>query len=139
MLFGWDPNQREANLVRHKLDLLDGQILFDGRPVVSFPSPRNNEMRFISTRRIGPKFQSVVWTERDETTRLISFRREMAKQERISHASAEEIQAMRKQGGTHSDWAAAEQLSEAEVERLAEEDDGALPEGWDSTVEIGLP
>ena len=39
MLFEWDDNKREANLARHNLDLLDGQILFDGRPVVSFPSP----------------------------------------------------------------------------------------------------
>ena len=32
----------------------------------------------------------------------------MAKKERILHASAEEIQAMRKQGKTRSDWAAAD-------------------------------
>jgi hypothetical protein len=53
----------------------------------------------------------------------------MAKKERILHASAEEIQAMRKQGKTRSDWAAVEQFSKAEVERLADEDDGPLPEG----------
>jgi uncharacterized protein (DUF4415 family) len=63
----------------------------------------------------------------------------MAKKERILHASADEIQAMREQGKTRSDWAAAEQLSNAEVERLANEDDGPLPEGWESTVDIGLP
>ena len=63
----------------------------------------------------------------------------MAKRERIMRASADEIQAMRKQGKTRSDWAAAERLSKAEVERLADEDDGPLPEGWESTVEIGLP
>jgi uncharacterized protein (DUF4415 family) len=63
----------------------------------------------------------------------------MARKERILHASAEEIQAMRKQGKTRSDWAAAEATSNAEVERLAHEDDGPLPEGWESTVEIGPP
>jgi uncharacterized protein (DUF4415 family) len=63
----------------------------------------------------------------------------MAKKERISHASTEEIQAMRKQGQTRSDWAAAEAMNDAEVERSANEDDGPLPEGWESTVEIGLP
>ena len=55
----------------------------------------------------------------------------MAKKERISHASAEEIQAMRKQGQTRSDWAAAEAMNDAEVERSANEDDGPLPEGWE--------
>jgi uncharacterized protein (DUF4415 family) len=63
----------------------------------------------------------------------------MARKERILHASAEEIQAMRKQGKTRSDWTAAEAMSNADVERLAGEDDGPLPEGWESTVEIGLP
>jgi len=63
----------------------------------------------------------------------------MAKKERIARASADEIQAMRRQGKTESDRAAAEQLSQAEVERLADEDDGPLPEGWEASVEVGLP
>jgi uncharacterized protein (DUF4415 family) len=63
----------------------------------------------------------------------------MVKKERIVHASADEIQAMREQGKTRSDWAAAEQLSNADVERLANEDDGPLPEGWEAAVQIGLP
>jgi|SRR5580704_12812456 uncharacterized protein (DUF4415 family) len=63
----------------------------------------------------------------------------MRKKEHLMRASADEIRAMRKQGQTRSDWAAAEQLSRTEVERLADEDDGPLPEGWESTVEIGIP
>lgn len=86
MLFSWDPDKRETNLARHKLDLLDGQILFDGRPVITFPSPRNTEMRFVSTEQIGPKFYTVVWMERATTTRLISFRRARNGEERAYHA-----------------------------------------------------
>jgi uncharacterized protein (DUF4415 family) len=63
----------------------------------------------------------------------------MAKKERIVRASAKDIQTMRKQGKTRSDWPAAEQMPQADVERLAEEDDGLLPEGWESSVEIGVP
>jgi uncharacterized protein (DUF4415 family) len=63
----------------------------------------------------------------------------MAKKERIVRASAEAIQAMRDRGESRSDWQAAERLTQAEVERLAEEDDGPLPDGWESTVEIGVP
>ena len=33
---------------------------------------------------------------------------------------------------------AAEAMSQAEVERLADEEDGPLPEGWESTVELGV-
>jgi len=30
-------------------------------------------------------------------------------------------------------------MSQAEVERLADEEDGPLPEGWENSVVIGLP
>ena len=63
----------------------------------------------------------------------------MAKKELIERASAEQLQAMRDRGESRSDWQAAEAMSRDEVERLADEDDGALPEGWESTVEIGVP
>lgn len=63
----------------------------------------------------------------------------MAKKEHIAHASAEQIQAMRDRGESRSDWRSAEAMSEEEVERLADEEDGPLPEGWESTVEIGVP
>ena len=63
----------------------------------------------------------------------------MANKERIVRASADAIKSMREQGKTRSDWAAADQMIPAEVERLADKDDGLLPEGWESTVEIGVP
>jgi uncharacterized protein (DUF4415 family) len=63
----------------------------------------------------------------------------MARKERIVRASAEEIQAMRDRGESRSDWSAAEGLTQAEVEHLAEKDDGPLPQGWETTVEIGVP
>ena len=63
----------------------------------------------------------------------------MENKEYIKRASAEEIQAMRERGEIRSDWAAAERMSAAEVEILADDEDGKLPEGWESTVVIGLP
>jgi hypothetical protein len=38
-MFEWDAAKRDRNLARHRLDLTDAQLLFDGRPVVSTPSP----------------------------------------------------------------------------------------------------
>ncbi len=61
----------------------------------------------------------------------------MAKSERIVRAPAEQLQAMRDRGESRSDWRAAEAMSQVDVERLADEDDGPLPEGWENTVEIG--
>jgi len=63
----------------------------------------------------------------------------MAKKGRIVRASTDEIQSMREQGKTRSDWSAAEQMAQADVERLADEDDGPLLEGWEISVEIGVP
>jgi uncharacterized protein (DUF4415 family) len=63
----------------------------------------------------------------------------MEKKERIVRVSAETARAMVTRGESRSDWAAAEAMSQAEVERLAEEEDGPLPAGWETTVEVGLP
>ena len=82
MPFEWDETKRQGNVVRHKLDLIRGGDLFDGRPVVTFPSPRCGELRFVTTGLIDGKFHTVVWTERGEATRLISFRRARDAEER---------------------------------------------------------
>ena len=63
----------------------------------------------------------------------------MPRNGRIVRASAEEIEAMRRRGESRSDWEAAQRMPQAEIERLADAEDGPLPEGWESTVEIGLP
>ena len=81
-MFEWDVAKRDRNLARHRLDLTDAQLLFDGRPVVSTPSPRDGEMRFVTTGRIGEKVYSAVWTKRGEAIRLISFRRARDGEER---------------------------------------------------------
>jgi uncharacterized DUF497 family protein len=60
----WDENKRAINRERHKLDLIDGQMLFDGRPVISYPSPRHGEQCSVTVESIGAKFYAVVWTER---------------------------------------------------------------------------
>jgi hypothetical protein len=86
MVFEWDETKREVNRDKHKLDLIDGQYLFDGRPVVSFPSSRGDEGRFVTVGPIGPKFYAVVWTERSGATRLISFRRARDGEERAYRA-----------------------------------------------------
>lgn len=63
----------------------------------------------------------------------------MTRKERIVRASAEAIQAMHDRGESRSDWQTAAQLSQAEVERLAEKDDGPLPQGWGKAAKIGVP
>ncbi len=85
--FEWDPVKRNQNIQRHKLDLLEACDLFDGRSVISYPSPRDGEQRFVTVGRIGGRFHAAVWTERDGNIRLISFRRARDGEERQHRAS----------------------------------------------------
>jgi uncharacterized DUF497 family protein len=86
MLFEWDETKRQRNIARHGIDLIFGRRLFDGRSVVTVASPRDGELRFVTTGPIGEKLHSVVWTERGATIRLISLRRARDGEERAYRA-----------------------------------------------------
>ena len=61
----------------------------------------------------------------------------MRKNDNIVRATAEDMLAMAARGESRTDWAAAGSLSQAEVERLADEEDGPLPTGWAESVVLG--
>jgi uncharacterized protein (DUF4415 family) len=64
----------------------------------------------------------------------------MAKKERIVRYSAEEVAAMIARGEDKTDWQRVKTMPQEEVERLADEEDGPLPEGWESAIVLdGLP
>ena len=63
----------------------------------------------------------------------------MAKKERITRMTAEEIDRSLANGGDLTDWARVDAMTQEEVERLADEEDGPLPEGWEKTAFVGLP
>jgi hypothetical protein len=73
--FAWDEAKRRLNLAKHKLDLVVGVSLFDGRPTISYPSARNGEDRWVTIGRIEGLMLALVWTEREGVIRLISLRR----------------------------------------------------------------
>jgi uncharacterized DUF497 family protein len=82
MDFEWDEKKRAINLADHGLDLIETTKLFDGRPVFTYPSPRHGEERFVTVGLLTNRFFAVVWTERVEAIRLISFRRARDAEER---------------------------------------------------------
>lgn len=83
MIFEWDEAKRAANIAKHGLDLMTGSGLFDGRPVYSYPSPRDDENRYVTVGLLAEQFVAVVWTERGEAIRLISLRRARDAEKRI--------------------------------------------------------
>jgi uncharacterized protein len=71
----WDEVKRLKNIDRRGLDFADADLVFDGRPVATATSRRNNEDRFVSTAEIGGKLYTVVWMWRGPNQRIVSFRR----------------------------------------------------------------
>jgi uncharacterized protein (DUF4415 family) len=63
----------------------------------------------------------------------------MAKKGHIVRYTAEELAAKIARGESQTDWARVKAMPQEEVERLADEEEGPLPEGWESTIIIGLP
>jgi uncharacterized protein (DUF4415 family) len=63
----------------------------------------------------------------------------MEKKGRIMRATAGEIQAMLDRGESRTDWARVKAMTQEEVERLADEEEGPLPEGWEKTIVLGIP
>lgn len=57
----------------------------------------------------------------------------MGKKENILSFTAEDIDAKLAAGESRTDWAKADGISQADIERLAHEDEGALPDGLEKT------
>ena len=57
----------------------------------------------------------------------------------IVRHSADTIRKKIARGESKTDWKRVNAMSQAEVERLADMDEGPLPDDWDSTVMVGLP
>jgi uncharacterized protein (DUF4415 family) len=57
------------------------------------------------------------------------------KNENIVRYTAEELERM----PNETDWARVTAMRQDEVERLADEEDGKLPEGWQKTIVLGVP
>ena len=74
MRFEWDERKRLANLAKHGLDFLDAELVFDG-PCYSYQSPREGEDRWVTVGSLEGREVAVVWTQRADVIRLISFRR----------------------------------------------------------------
>lgn len=63
----------------------------------------------------------------------------MEKQKHIVRASVEAVRELLDRGASRTDWKRVRATSQEEANRLAEEENGPLPENWASTVEIGIP
>jgi uncharacterized protein (DUF4415 family) len=61
------------------------------------------------------------------------------KKGRFVRYTGEEILAMLARGEDMTDWARVKSMTQDEADRLAEEEDGPLPDGWEKTIVLGIP
>jgi len=74
--FTWDERKREWVLVERGIDFLRVAFeLFDGRPLLTVPTPRDEEERFLSIGPIQGKFFAAIWMWRGGAVRIITARR----------------------------------------------------------------
>jgi len=86
MNFEWFEDKRLWTLEDRGLDFRDVRHLFDGRPLYTYPSPRDDEARFVSVGLLEQRFIAVVWMERESARRIISMRRARHGEERAYRA-----------------------------------------------------
>jgi hypothetical protein len=85
--FEWDEAKREWVLRERGLDFLDAALLFDGRKLLSVPSPRGDEERWLSIGELDGRMIAVVWTWRDGAIRIVTMRRARNEEKRQYRAA----------------------------------------------------
>lgn len=83
-MFEWDETKRKANLARHGIDFRDAPLVFGG-PLVTVEDDRAayGERRFIALGILEGVVVSVVYSEREEATRIISIRKALKHEARF--------------------------------------------------------
>lgn len=71
----WDADKADRNLVKHGLDFLVAVELFDGRQMVTVPSVRSEELRYLFVCVREGDYITTIWTWRGDVRRIISMRR----------------------------------------------------------------
>ena len=86
MPYEWDERKRRENRDKHELDFADADS-FDWDTALKIPSPRYGEMRWLAIGYIGLRLYAIVYTERGDNIRIISFRK-ASRQEVRDYAEA---------------------------------------------------
>ncbi|MBR2573232.1 MAG: BrnT family toxin [Loktanella sp.] len=75
MVFEWNEDKREQNLVKHGVDLLYAALIFENPVVVTVDERFDyGEVRHVATGQIEGQLFVVVYVEREDKIRLISAR-----------------------------------------------------------------
>lgn len=73
--FEFDEVKSQANLLKHGINFVDAQLLWNDPRLLEIPAKTEDEPRFLVIGKIGSKHWSAVITYRSSNIRLISVRR----------------------------------------------------------------
>ena len=83
MEFEFDENKSQSNKVKHGIDFVEAQVLWEDSFRLEFPVSTSYEPRVVLIGRIGVKIWAAVTTYRGQNTRIISVRRARKKEVEI--------------------------------------------------------
>jgi uncharacterized DUF497 family protein len=75
IIFEYDNNKSQSNLVKHGIDFVEAQKLWEDPDFLEIPTRTQDELRFLVIATINGKHWSGVITYRNQNIRLISVRR----------------------------------------------------------------
>ena len=87
MDFEFDENKSRRNKVKHGIDFVEAQMLWDDADLIEIPVRTSDEPRFLVIGRIFGKCWSAVITYRSENIRIISVRRARKEEVKIYESS----------------------------------------------------
>ena len=75
MDFEFDPDKSATNLIKHGIDFLEAQALWEDADRLIVPARTQGEARYMLVGKMGQKHWSAIFTYRGEAVRIISVRR----------------------------------------------------------------
>jgi uncharacterized DUF497 family protein len=75
MNFEFDPEKSDANSIKHGIDFVEAQGLWNDADLLEIPAKTTDEPRFLVIGKIGEKHWTGIITYRSDNIRIISVRR----------------------------------------------------------------
>lgn len=81
--FEFDEDKSRANKVKHGIDFVEVQVLWEDPKWLEIPARIQDETRTFAIGKIGDKHWTAVVTQRGDRTRIISVRRSRRKEKEL--------------------------------------------------------
>ena len=81
MQFEFDPNKSESNRIKHGIDFMQAQRLWEDPDRLVVPAKTQGEPRYLMVAKMDGRHWSAIFTPRGDKTKIISVRRSRSEEE----------------------------------------------------------